>query len=240
MEIDSIEIYANSNIEKKFKKIKVEDKYIRGFTRNFFISDFSNFYMYLNLFTLTGLFYCYYKQKNHETLNYTIKKVIIFDDDDFSQNEINNLSEIGLKFKFENEYIEYNNIQKLSQDNFNEILRENKEIKEKEEKLKKLENELNKSKLLENIGSDSYNVKVYLNEKQVDEDKKIILVLYNRNIEFERRYYKMDKNFLKTQTHVEEIHSDYGYSIKMIVKPKFFGLPIVYRCNNYNTTITVP
>ena len=80
MEID-IECYCKNNLDEKFKNIEVVFQYIRGFQRDFFISDFSNFYMYLNLFTLTGLFYCYYKQK-----------VIIFNDNDFTQNEINNLS----------------------------------------------------------------------------------------------------------------------------------------------------
>jgi len=91
LEID-IECYCKNNLDEKFKNIEVVFQYIRGFQRDFFISDFSNFYIYLNLFTLTGLFYCYYKQKNYETFKYIIKKVIIFNDNDFTQNEINNLS----------------------------------------------------------------------------------------------------------------------------------------------------
>ncbi len=60
LDID-IEIYCYNNLDEKFKNIEVNNPNITGFRNNFFISDFFNFYMYLNLFTLTGLLYCYYK-----------------------------------------------------------------------------------------------------------------------------------------------------------------------------------
>jgi len=40
-----------------------------------------------------------------------------------------------------------------------------------------LEDELNNSELLETIGTNSFNAKVYLNDKQFDENKKIIFVI---------------------------------------------------------------
>ena len=68
LEID-IECYCKNNLDEKFKNIEVVFQYIRGFQRDFFISDFSNFYMYLNLFTLTGLLFVIINKKIMKLLN---------------------------------------------------------------------------------------------------------------------------------------------------------------------------
>ena len=103
-----------------------------------------------------------------------------------------------------------------------------------------MNDELNNSELLETIGTNSFNAKVYLNDKQFDENKKIIVVVNDRNHECERKYYKMDKNFLETQKHVEEITTYNGYAFTVTVKVKYFGLPIIQRGTDYKYTISIP
>ena len=150
---------------------------------------------YLRLFTLTGFYYYYlYKIKEKIKINFKFKKIIIFENDDFDLKSINYFKSIGLNLKIDNKNMNFNNIHIITENEKLKNIQYNDELKRKKEEQKRIEKERRreeeererkkreKYKPFENytclytIGNKSNLSKVYLNEKEKDKNKKIIVV----------------------------------------------------------------
>ena len=225
LQFTGIELYCK-NKKNLIKKLEMKEGMVFYFQGNHFFSDIYNIWMFIHIFTLTSCFYNCYINCCVKKVNFTFKKLLILDDDDFTLSEKKYYESIGLSLKYGNQIIKFDNISKLSEESIKQMEEHNEIIKKELEERQLLKN-LKKLTLLETIGSEYYNAKVYLNEEEKDENKKIIVITFYEKKKEKIRYYPMDANFKSTIQIKTDLDKNDGYEIE--VKAKKFGKPIIYK-----------
>lgn len=198
----------------------------RSFEGYHFLSNYFNIWMFIHIFTLTSWFYTFYIKCFAKKVSFTFKKILIFDDNDLTLSQKNYYKSIGLQLKCGNSIKKFDNFQKIEEGTIKYFERKNKETKEYFERREKMLNK-KEPKLLETIGSDDYNAKVYLDEDEKDKDKKIIVIVYRGYNEEKTKYYPINEDFNRTVQIKTDLDEDGSYELE--VKVKKFGKPIIYK-----------
>lgn len=98
------ELYIDNSIEEVTSHLNT----YFDLRENYFIFNFWGLLKsYFFLFTLTGYFYNLYKESHCKNIQFTFKKVVIFDENNFDSSEVDNLKSNGLIIKFGKKIINF-------------------------------------------------------------------------------------------------------------------------------------